>query len=70
MDASEFITIKIKLARHVGIQPWLGAPIASMAMEDMAEPILTPPLRPTLIKLVTKPDGSTETEQRVAQNSN
>ena len=53
-DASDFITTKSKLARHVGIQPWPGAPVASMAMEDMSEPILNPPTRPTLDKLVTE----------------
>ena len=60
-DASEFIATQSKLARHIGIQPWLGAPVASMTMVDMAEPILTPPTRPTLDKLVTKSDGTTET---------
>ena len=40
-DASESITMKSKLARDVGIQPWSGAPVVSMAMEDMSEPILT-----------------------------
>ena len=47
-DAAEFITTKSKLARFVGTQSWPGAPVASMAMEDMADPILTPPTRPTL----------------------
>ena len=37
------------------------APVASMAMEDMSEPVLNPPTRPTLDKLVTKSDGTTET---------
>ena len=59
--ASEFITMKNKLARHIGIQPWPGAMVASMAMEDISESILTPPTRPTLDKLVTKPDGTTAT---------
>ena len=47
-DAAEFITTKSKLARYVGTQSWPGAPVASMAMEDMADPILIPPTRPTL----------------------
>ena len=63
-DASEFITTKSKLARHVGIQSWPGAPVASMAMEDMTEPMMIPPTSPTLDKLVTKSDGTTETITR------
>ena len=42
--------------------------MASMAMEDMAEPIMIPPIRPTLDKEVTKPDGTKETITR-AENS-
>ena len=61
-DASEFITTKSKLARYVGIQSWSGAPVASMAMEDVAEPILTPPI-------VLKQDGSTETITRIESSS-
>ena len=56
-DASEFITTKSKLAWHVEIQPWPGVLVASMVMEDMTEPIMTPPTRPTLDKLVTQSDG-------------
>ena len=59
-DAAEFITTKSKLARYVGTQSWPGAPVASMAMEDMADPILTPPTRPTLEKEILKSDGTTE----------
>ena len=40
-----------------------------MAMEDMAEPILTPPIRPTLEKLVLKQDGTTETITRTESSS-
>ena len=68
-DASEFTTTKSKLAWHVGIQPWAGAPVASMAMEDMTEPIMTPPTRPTLDKLVTKSDGATSTITRGEDDS-
>ena len=35
-----------------------------MAMEDMTEPILSPPTRPTLDKVTIKQDGSTETTTR------
>ena len=63
-DAAEFITTKSKLARHVGIQSWPGAPMASMAMEDMAEPIMIPPIRPELENEVTKPDGTKEIIKR------
>ena len=35
-----------------------------MAMEDMAEPILTPPTRPTLEQVTIRQDGSTETTTR------
>ena len=59
-DASKFITTKIKLAKHVGIQPLPGAPVALMTMEDMSEPVLNPSTRPTLDKLVIKTDGSKE----------
>ena len=68
-DASKFITIKSKLARHVGIQPWHGALVTLMTMEDMAEPILNPHIRPMLDKLVTKIDGSTETITRAESSS-
>ena len=40
-----------------------------MAMEDMAEPILTPPTRPTLDQVTIKPDGSTETITRPETSS-
>ena len=59
-DAAEYITTKSKLARYVGTQSWPGAPVASMAMEDMADPILIPPTRPTLEKEILKSDGRTE----------
>jgi hypothetical protein len=63
-DAAEFITTKSKLARFVGTQSWPGAAAASMAMEDMAEPILTPPIRPKLEQETIKQDGTTETITR------
>ena len=38
-------------------------------MEDMAEPILTPPIRPTLEKVILKDDGTTETITRLESSS-
>ena len=68
-DASEFITTKSKLARHVGIQPWPGALVAYMAMGDMSDSILKAPTRPKLDKVVTQSDGTTATITRKEENS-
>ena len=47
-DAAEFITTTSKLASHVGTQPWPGASVVSMAIEDITNSTISPPHRPTL----------------------
>ena len=58
-DAAEFITTKSKLAWLVETQPWPAASVASMVIEDLANPTMSPHKRPTLEE--TNQDGTTKT---------
>ena len=40
-DAAELLATKSKLARHFGTQSWPGASMASSAIEDMTNPMMT-----------------------------
>ena len=54
-DAATFEEVRVKLSRYVTVQSWRGATVAGTAMEDMMEPDLPAPVRPSkkMITMIT-----------------
>ena len=61
-DVAEFLTSKIKLARHDGTQSWPGTSVTLRVIEYMTNPTIYPPVRLKVEK--TGIDGLVETRDR------
>ena len=72
-DAAAFEQTKTTLVRHVGVQSWPGASVASTALEQGKEPSLKPPPKPTIprkkyvekVKQIVKDEHGADVEEEV-----
>ena len=72
-NAAAFEQTKTTLVRHVGVQSWPGASVASTALEQGKEPSLKPPPKPTIprkkyiqkVKRIVKDEHGADVEEEV-----